>query len=237
MADRKLVKMKAVRLYFKYILPLMLVVFLGREVTIFIATPNEYILEAVSFFEPAKLKNDQFKAGLVTMIKPFIANRKIVHSQYKSCHHDLIRYEIFEKTLFADQLINCLDILDSALIAAPSSPLIWLEKANLQAKNPATIDGLNKSLHNAWQVAKRQAWVAIRRIEFSLNHWQILNAENRQIAEQEFLFYAPQKRELVRILAHQYLLKPQLKNIISTWVGKSNLAVQRQFIADINSTR
>ncbi|MBL1421804.1 MAG: hypothetical protein COC24_014940 [Alphaproteobacteria bacterium] len=223
--------------YFKFIFPLLLLLLLGRETAIFMAIPQEHYLKELDFFIPSLIENDEKKARFSDALAPNIANRKFVHIRYKYCARKLATYLLFDKQKIVAQRQECLNILDNALAVAPSSALIWLEKAKLHGQQENGDELLNQSLFNAWHVAKRQDWIGIRRIVLSLQNWEKLSDVNKANAMADFLYFSPNSRNVVRNLARQYLLNPAAKPIVEAWIAKSDVNVQRQFIGHVRSGR
>lgn len=223
--------------YFKFIFPALLLLLLGRETAIFLITPNEHHLQDASFFAPHLIENDEAKSSFSDGLAPYISNRKLVHNRYKTCFLTLSRYEIFDKEKASAQLQKCIEILDDALAAAPSTPLIWLEKAELYSRQQNGTDLMNQALLNAWHTGKRQKWVAHRRVNFSLENWQKLTAMNKANSEADFMRYSPNDNQLLRSLARYFLLNANAKPVIEAWIAKSEVKVQRRFIGYVRSGR
>ncbi|PCI88202.1 MAG: hypothetical protein COB24_03675 [Hyphomicrobiales bacterium] len=223
--------------YFKFIFPLLLLLLLGRETAIFMAIPQEHYLKELDFFIPSLIENDEKKAKFSNAVAPNIANRKLAHIRYKYCARKLATYLIFDKPKVVAQRLQCLSILDDALAVAPSSALIWLEKAKLHGQQENSDELMNQSLFNAWHVAKRQDWVGLRRMVLSLQNWDKLSDVNKANAMADFMYFSPKSSNIVRSLAHQYLLNPAAKPIAEAWISQSEVQVQRQFIGFVRSGR
>lgn len=223
--------------YFKFIFPLLLLLLLGREAAIFLATPPEHYLKEVDFFVPSLIENNVKKAKFSDAVASGVANRKLAHMRHKSCSRQLTTYLVFQKDKVAAQLQKCISILEDALGVAPSSALIWLEKAKLHSQQKNGDALMNQSLFNAWHVAKRQDWVAWRRMVVSLQNWDKLSDGNKARAKADFTYFSPNSRNIVRALAQQYLLNPLAKPIVESWIVKSEVKVQKQFIGYVRSGR
>ncbi|MBL1422638.1 MAG: hypothetical protein COC24_019195 [Alphaproteobacteria bacterium] len=216
--------------YFKFIFPLLILALLARETAILIATADEHYLEDVSFFAPARIKNNSKKAGFADQLLTYISNRKLVHVRYKTCAQTLNRYRVFDPQKTAEQTQKCIQILNDALKAAPSSPLIWLELAALYAQQQDAAAQMNQSLLNAWQIAKYQAWVGQRRIVFSLGNWAQLSGANKAHAKADFMHFSPNNRSVIKSLAQQFAQNPTVKPIATAWIADSSTKTQKQFI-------
>lgn len=221
--------MKIISVYFKFIFPVLILLLLGREFAVLRATPNENVMQNVSFFVPELIKNDAENAEFAEWLSPYVANRRLTHLRYKACLNELRNYLVFNRNKEAGQREECLRILNDGLAVAPSSPLIWLEKAKQYAALGET-ELLNMSLTNARIVAKKQSWVVKRRIDFSLQNWDDLSDANKQAAEFDFLFMSPEDKDLVQSVATLYLLQPDAKEVIEVWLEKSDVKVQKRFV-------
>lgn len=224
-----------VNIYFKLLLPIFMLLILARETLVYMATPSEHYLDDVSFFIPSQIKLEPKKAALAETLSPYISNRKLVHENYKACAKDLTTFKVFYKNKLADQYVKCIDILEKILTNAPSSPLIWMEKAKLHSFQKSQNKLMNQALYNSWKVAKRQAWVANRRVVFALNNWENINSQNQQNAENDFLFFSPNRGKMVKSVALNFLLNPDAKHIVTAWIGKAEAKVQRQFVGHVRS--
>ncbi len=222
--------------YFRFIFPFLILLLLGRETAILMATPNEHLLVDINYFVPSLIKIDTKKANLSKALNPYFSSNKLVYAQYKPCQVKLQIYKNYNQLEVESQLKICLKILDDALKVAPASQLVWYEKALLHSQQNNAEKKFNLSLHNMWIVAHRQSWIAHRRILLSLDNWVILNQKNKINAELDFLRYGS-NTNILRKLARQFLADANAKPIIENWIRKSEKQVQRRFVNYVRAAR